>query len=847
MNTSTSVLACRHPASVPLVTLTRYCKLLAGSLLCLLIGTVAFAKVNLGKGPDRRLLQVGDLLGTENPISFEETTSGGLILEFETKRVVYSAEGDHPVEVYPEQAYAAATDLLVDFSVKGQVSVRRGLTGELLAEHLFPENDARVLNAFFTDEGRICHAKVSYKKLVSFDPLTGEVMRVEESFSNWQPVGRGPIMESHTFMASLPEWPTPPSWPVRVRLYDSRTGERLFEEDGLETGWLYRGPLSGQQAYYLTDRIRVIDTLDASYQSLSLDGGYVYSRMLAPSQGGDQVAALVWYLGDENEVNYRLGVWDMLSEQVVWIRWDDTWGDTEDLLDLSVTTSGDFLVLSMRDSGILRVNTATADAEPFFEWDTGSWNSVAVLEEDSLLLTVDMSGKLRFFEWDTGSEVFASTIMKRIPSLGQTDLKEWKLSAAGEVMFLGTDSRVRRLDLMSKELFVVAPKNSLKVSAVWPGNEQGLALVLFADGSVQYFDTETGEVAGSRRQVISEPFSVLENDVDERFLVLNDGRIFDMNTEVLIFDLSVEGERSDLSGWERQSIMRLSGSESLRAKLLKSGNLVAFFDGEWAAIFDLATHTLLDARERAWQELVESDSFFVAWEEVSQGDGFRSRRLAVYDAETFAESYRVAVPNGVKVSVDGRHFAWVEEGSVKSHVEADAYDKQFVLRQFALEEMGFSEIPSVVWTKSFLPGEFPSHGTPSLLRYEGPDEQALVLVGLERILELPSGLLTEWDRPPYRNGRGTEFLQQTENGRILLLDELGRLGLYGYFVPRVRSVDLRIVADGRVEPELSGLSPDRIDVWRSSDLLDWQRWSGLSVELIEGRPVFFRLIEWVPE
>ncbi len=825
---------------------------------CLGASGVVEAKVNLGEGPDRRLLLVGELLGMESPQRFEETAGGGVAVTYETGRTVFDAAGEKVVELGAEEAYAAATDVWVDLSVKGEVSARRGTTGELLNRYAFPENDARAYEVFFTDEGQVCHAVIGGGKVVSFDPVTGEVLWVKESDYSWAPVGSGPLVARYTILFSVPEAPVP-SWPVEETLYDSRTGERLFAEDGnvgdglnpVEDGvpnaWLYRGPFASRQAIYVTDQIRALDAEGELSASLSLDGGRVMRPLLAPSSGGGTMAALVGFFDGEGVTGFRLGVWNMDTEDVVWIDWNGSWGDVSTLQGLAVADSGEFLMLSLLDSGILMVDTETGEGESFFESGERISESLAILQEDGLLLALDDEGSLRVVEVDTGEEVFARTVSNRGDEEARPGLKHWRLSEDGAVLFLGTDERVWRLDLGTLEAEALAPAESARVTAVLPANGEGLATVLFADGTARDLDVVTGEAVGARQTVAPAHDGVLTNDFDEQLAVLDDGRIVDLDTGELRFDFQSLLDRDDLEEGQRSIVARLAASDSLGAKIMESGRRVAFFDGECAAVFSLIADLVIDARARSWLELVEGESFLVALESVPETEDEWDRRLAVYDLWTYEELYRLAIPQGVKVSPDGRHFAWVEE-SVESVGEGtDEYEWLFRLRQFEMQPMGFREIEAREWAQVFPAGEGPQYGTPKLLRYEGPEGVALALVGRERILEFSSGDYAEWERPDYRDGRGTQVVQRTEAGRLLLRDELNRVGLYGYFVPVERSVDLTLSKDGKVEPELSGYSVDRIDVWRSSDLVNWELWDGRPVVVDVESPIFFRVIEWIAE
>ncbi len=822
-------------------------------------------------GPDRKFLPVFELVGEENPESISQLAGGAIQVDYRNRNEFLDGDGSFLFKKDRDSkiVYSPIADQVIDFNTPGIVEVRDRESGAELARYPFAPNESELWDAFSVADGRVCTASFSSVGTVGFDPLTGEILWSDEKKTwSYASVGEGSVVVRYTHMVWIPEDEYKFFGPVSETLHHALTGDSVLPEDTMNGFLVPEVSLSGQAVYVGKD-VWLVDTENAEYEKLDLGGRQVKERLACQSISGDAVAALTFEENDGVRENFQFSVWKKGESASESIDWNDEWGDIEGVASLSISDDASSLVFALANGSVHLLNTSSRVSSVLVEGraiDPGPWvgtePSIAlvprILPGGKNVLVSGLGYTTSILDLDTAEIVYPESVDHR------TSIHGFMIVSPDSALAIGGYPTLRKLDLATFESAPFGEERIPQVVDVWPIDPDGMATVFFADGTWQTYDTGTGKLMGSRDSVLPLGVSVLHSDADSGLVVGSDYRVYNVDTGEVLFDLEGLLEKDGLYSWTKKMFRELLADPYLRVHLLESGTQIAFFvpaadfrydyalgepssfESGKVVIFGLNDGSLIAERDYDWASVVESEDFIVGVERMTGRARGSDFRVGVFDAErNLAEIYGVAADSSVSVAPDGRHFAVLSSDGEPLEGESQ-YELTVRLREFALEKNGFHELDSTVWKGSFKSGEF-DLGVSRILDYKGPGEPVLALALRDQLLELRSNGIVEWKEEGSVAWYGTRAIDRTAKDELLLLDQYGRLGLYATFVPRTVGVEVAVDEFGYTVLDLSSFDLDRIDVWYSEDLKNWNRWDWVPLKVVPDKPVFYRVVEWVEE
>ncbi len=817
-----------------------------------------------GEGPrtssDRRLLPIWDLVGGESIQSFSRVGSDTIRADFISHKRWYDLDGQllWRADIDADVVYSPETNQVIDFSVPGEISVRVPDSEGVVAEYSSHVIDETFLSGFITQGGDVCLSNYYPSGWVSFVPETGEVLWTEDKIAwRYRSLGMGSVLVRYTHLTYIPEANNRNFGPVNETLHHSLTGAPVLPDE-VVSGWLIPYISPDGKAVYVGDSIWAVDTADGSYEEIGAVDGSVRERVAAQSIGGDVVVGLT-VLDDGLETEqHRIVVWNVTGEKVDGYDWVESWGDPEEVVSLAVSGDGVAVLMGFEDGRILYLDTDMDETsvlrgvlpELFDPFHSASYDpSLYVVAGGERALIFDPEVVV-----SSGADARATVVdLETKETLVQVPLNWhylWEVFP-GEALYFDLDGAPRILDFSSLETRAFDDQSDPRISKVWPIDDEGMATVFFRDGTKQEFDSNSGAFVGTREDLLPASTFIVDSKPDLGLVVGSDGCVYEVDTGEIVFELEEMLEGDSLRDEYKDLVRELLSNSYLRAELLEDGGRVAFFISRseekespgLVAAFEIESKAFVELKEYDWREVVEHTDFIVGVEYnrgINRGSPYR---VGIFDPDnSLAEIYGIAADQSVRVAPDGAHFA-VLSTAAEEIDDTSVYEVEVRLREFALEKNGFSELEPTLWKETYAAADFDLN-VPVLLEYEGPGNAVMTYPMEGRALEIRSGSVSEWSELPYTSWYGSEVIDRTDEGRLLLLDSLGRLGVYSEFSPIAVVHDIVVNGDGFTEPDLTPFDLDRIEVWWSNDLNNWLEWDRAPIKVVPGSPVFFSVYEW---
>lgn len=827
----------------------------ARSLLACLVLTQSFAELLGGEAlEERRLMPVSDSVGAEQVEALELASEGLVRVAYRDWYEYLDVEGRFLLKRVKGEAYVYSPnqDRVVDFVHPETVVVRDRVSDATVYQYPLVRGGGSFLGGFVSGGGELCQVAYYPEGWTVFDISDGKVLWTEESVGwSYKPLGEGNVVVRFTHLVHIPEAEFKYYGPVSESLRHARTGEIVLPTEA-EGGWLLPKVSASGQAVYVSDDIWLVDTETAQFKSISLEGKRVRNRVAAQSLSGEAVAALVFSEVDGAWGDFEWVSWNVDEGSERRVVWDDSWGEPNEALSLSVSDDGKSVVWCSIDRDCWYLDLDTGESRLLQDGVEAAAANVrriaeipfhAFVEEGTRLVLVDSIGGLRIVDTGTSETLFQADGVRQ-------ELFDFVSGERG--IFVAEDWTLRAIDFGSLEVGEFVEGSVPRIEEVWPIDDDGRATVFFADGSRQDFDTEFGQLVGERVSVMPSHVGLLDSDSESRLLVGDDARVYDADTGEILFDLPAALESGAWRPEYRMAIRETLDDATFGAKLIRNGSQLLLssrgfgdpIEQGLVAALELETGSLSAFKRYNWAEVWENEDFLVAVERVPQAADRSALRLSVFDFEdNLAEVYGVALYGKYQVSPDGRFFATVS--SDFESVEGDSlYEAEVRLREFEIRKNGFRELDATVWTKVY-EGTEADLGVPHLLEYFGPEGSAIVVTRGGKVVDLRGGEVSEWREGDNVSWYGSRILDRTIDGSLLILDNFGRLGIYAHLVPTWGSIDVKVDRDGYAVPILSTIERDRSDVCWSHDLKNWEVWDGVPIRVVPDAPVFFRAIEWV--
>ncbi|MDQ8188033.1 hypothetical protein [Pelagicoccus sp. SDUM812002] len=829
-------------------------------------------------GEERRLLPISGWVGGEAAASISKQWDDTVLVTYQTHKTWYDLEGNIRWEANKDSdiVYSPDAGQQIDFSVPGLVIVRDWASGAVVERYEAPVSDSRFLDGFVSREGEVCHSYFScgdFSRMgwVSFVSKTGEILWTDESGAwNYRALGAGAVLVRYSHLVHLPEARYKYWGPVNETLHHVLTGEPVLPEE-VGDGWLVPQIAPSGRAIYVSDSIWAVDTVDGSYEKAGEFEGRVRGRIAAQSINGEAIVALTVVEDGTDTERFRLAAWSDAEDEPLFYEWQEEWGDPENVDTVAISDDAVSILMGFEDGSALSFDTEDLSfsilreavpvfVDPFYHtsyapflYFVGSGDHVLISGAAAAMDIDSFDNPSYGHRWEVSVLNLETKEVLRQTHLAQRSLFGVDLEAgADEALYVAYDGTPRALDLYTLEEVVFDAQSNPRISHVWPADDDGVATIFFLDGTKQAYDSESGELVGERSSLLPDGVRVIEGKPELGLLVGSDGCVYRVDTGEVDFELEAMLESEHLREEYKDLVRELLENPSLRAELLEEGSKVAFFisraDGADTAglvtVFEVETKAFVELREYDWKELVENEEFIVAVEKNRGANRGSPYKVGVFDADkNLAEIYSVAADQSVRVAPDGRHFAVLTTDTEAEDSTYSAYEVEVRLREFALGKNGFSELEPTVWKETYASGEFETN-VPVLLEYEGPGKPVLTHPLKGRVLEMRSGGIAELPEVSNASWFGSQVIDRLANGRLMILNPQGRLGLYASFAPRAVPTELLMSSDGFVEPNLTPYEQDQIEVWWSVDLVDWKLWNGEPLKVLIDYPVFWTVYYW---